>query len=68
MKSISLDELIDNVECRYELVAVISKRAKMLIDNPDSKRIDCGEKKPVVQSALELSNGCYTFHHSADER
>ena len=40
MKSVSLDELIGKVSCRYELVTVISKRARMLIDNPDCKLID----------------------------
>ena len=36
----------------------------MLIDNPDCKLIDCGEKKPVIQAALEFSNDCYTYHHA----
>ncbi|MDD6204918.1 MAG: DNA-directed RNA polymerase subunit omega [Firmicutes bacterium] len=67
MKSVSLDELIDKVSCRYELVTVISKRAKMLIDNPDSKLLECGDKKPVIQAALEFSNDCYTFHHSSEQ-
>lgn len=67
MKSVSLDELIGKVSCRYELVTVVSKRARMLIDNPDCKLIDCGEKKPVIQAALEFSNDCYTYHHASKQ-
>ena len=64
MKSVSLDELISKVDCRYELVTVVSKRAKMLIDNPDAKLVECGDKKPVIQAAIEFGNGSYTYHHS----
>lgn len=67
MKSISLDALIDKVDCRYELVTVVSKRAKMLIDNPDAKLVECGDKKPVIQAATEFGNGCYTYHHSSEQ-
>ena len=67
MKSVSLDELIGKVDCRYELVTVVSKRAKMLIDNPDAKLMDIGDKKPVIQSAMEFANGYYTYHHGSEQ-
>ena len=60
-------QMLTKAECKYELVSVVSKRAKQLIDGAQPL-IDCGgeEVKPVIVAINELYQDNYAFHHTQD--
>ena len=62
---VTMEELLDKVDCRYELVAVVSKRAKQLVDGAMPLE-DCGNVKPVIQATKELADEAFAYHHAAD--
>ncbi|MEA5060585.1 MAG: DNA-directed RNA polymerase subunit omega [Candidatus Pelethousia sp.] len=52
MNKPAVNELQEKVGCRYMLVTTVSKRARQLLDDPDT----LGERKPVSAAVDELYN------------
>ena len=51
----ALDEIMEKVDCRYSLVAVVSKRARQIVDDP-TKAADI-DVKPVSSAVDDLMCG-----------
>ena len=49
----AVNELVDKVGCRYLLVTAVAKRARQLLDDPET----LGEGKPVSKAVEELYQG-----------
>ena len=62
----TMENLLEKTECRYELVAVVSKRAKQLVDGA-APLVECGNVKPVIQATSELGASAYGFHHTSQQ-
>lgn len=64
MKCPNTTQMLKKAECKYELVTVVSKRAKQIIDGAQPL-VDCEGKevKPVIVAINELADDKYTFHH-----
>ena len=60
-------QMLTKAECKYELVTVVSKRAKQIIDGA-RPLVDCEGKevKPVIVAINELYQDKYTYHHPQD--
>ena len=60
-------QMLTKAECKYELVTVVSKRAKQIIAGA-KPLIDCEGKevRPGNIAINELYQDKYTFHHAQD--
>jgi DNA-directed RNA polymerase, omega subunit len=55
----TLDELVNKVGNRYTLVAIISKRARQIVD--DSIRNEIANIKPVSEAVTDLEDDCLNW-------
>jgi DNA-directed RNA polymerase subunit omega len=62
MINFPINELLEKVENRYTLCAVISKRARQLVDG-DNQLVEPNSKKPVSIAVEEFSQGKLTYIH-----
>ena len=59
MARITVEDCLENVESRFELVLVASKRARQLANGADSA-IEWSDDKPTVHALREIANGDVT--------
>ncbi|MCL2555543.1 MAG: DNA-directed RNA polymerase subunit omega [Firmicutes bacterium] len=51
----AIDKLVDKVDCKYALVCLITKRARLLLDKKNDLLTE-QEKSAVTMAAIELQN------------
>ena len=59
MARVTVEDCLDNVDNRFELVLLASKRARQLVQGKDSK-VDWENDKPTVVALREISEGLIT--------
>ncbi|MDD9892948.1 MAG: DNA-directed RNA polymerase subunit omega [Gammaproteobacteria bacterium] len=59
MARITVEDCLENVESRFELVLVASKRARQLANGADSS-IEWSDDKPTVHALREIAAGDVT--------
>lgn len=57
MARITVEDCLDNLENRFELVMVASKRARQLAVGGKDPYVDWGNDKPTVVALREISEG-----------
>ena len=61
----STDELLKDVDSRYTLITMASKRARQLVDGSEAL-VETENKKPVTIAVEEITAGEVTFTRSAE--
>lgn len=62
----STEELLEKTNDRYELVTIISKRARQLIDGAEAM-IDTNEESKLTIASMEFDEGKYQVKNSDEE-
>ena len=71
MARVTVEDCLDNVENRFELVMVASKRARQLTIGGKDPKVDWENDKPTVVALREIADGLVTplsvQDHAIDE-
>ena len=62
----AIDELCQQVDCRYTLVVESAKRARELVGG-SQPLIDAKEMKPVSVAVDEINRGLLTYHRNLED-
>ena len=57
MARVTIEDCLQNVDNRFQLVLVASKRARQLSINPDEAKVDWENDKPTVLALREIAAG-----------
>ncbi|QXP84294.1 DNA-directed RNA polymerase subunit omega [Methylococcus sp. ANG] len=60
MARITVEDCLDNVENRFQLVLLASKRARVLARHPDEAKVAWNNDKPTVAALREIAEGHIT--------
>ncbi len=57
MSRISVEDCLKNVDNRFELILVASKRARQLAKGTVEPMVDAGDEKPTIVALREIAEG-----------
>lgn len=63
----SINDLLKNVDSRYTLVLLVSKRARQIVDGSEPL-VDPRSSKPVSVAVQEVSEGKVTYTRPQDNK
>jgi DNA-directed RNA polymerase subunit omega len=60
MARVTVEDCLDNVDNRFELVMLASKRARQLATGGEEPKVDVDNDKPTVVALREIAEGLVT--------
>ena len=60
MARVTVEDCLDNVDNRFELVMLASKRARQLATGGEEPKVDVNNDKPTVVALREIAEGLVT--------